>query len=383
MDDNISPLVPGTEAPALTEQDSTQEVPVVDRNWRDDLTDEQIAEIRERATALLKKHPVLTGACLTMQTARQLYNLATYALHQHLERLHVRPEEGVEACLIDSMAHAGMQAFSRDKVLKGLKDYALPFAMAEYQQELAELAEEERNEQEHASRARKQQPVPISFPLDLGGATTIVRDRPVILGGSPALVSHLLDKAVNAALLKLDLGEHDPRIVVLRLANRASQSPGVQLDASKDKVYVTISINQWIHCASNLSALEKFLGKWVRRCYRGRVDLLVVDDLTQAQKPVIHGQPAERIVAEAQRCIRRWAEKQHCAFLGGFPYDEEPDYRGEGWKQLEVYTDLRVASTRQTPDQANTDQVDVCLHNPFRGVNTTFALFQTARNLLR
>ena len=372
MDDNLQTLL--GDLPVITPEDTVDAVPVVE-GWKKDLSEAEVQALIDQSTKLLKKHTHLMGSALSSVCARQLYNLATFTLNRDLEELGVRQDEGVYACIIDSMGELAMKAFSRDKVVDYLKRYALPFAMSEMQRELRERDEQDQKAEAQAATIRKDVPIPVAIARDLGGPTTMDRDRTVVIAGPRKLVRLLLDKMTNEALLKPELSAYNPRIVVARLAEALSVSG----KGGKDKTYARVGARQWIGAADSPTAFEKFINRWRRACYRERIDLLVVDDITVVQKEHVKNTAPEQLVANAQRVLRKWADKATCGVLAGFPLDEIPDkFEGEAWRQLEVYTELRVVTTRP----GENGQAVLCLYNPWKGVEQAHALYSVDSKLV-
>ena len=362
------------EEPEVTEQDIVQEVPDVDET-RETLSDAEVLVARAKASRLLEKHPQLMGAGMSMTAARQLYNLATYALNRDLEALGVKQETGILAMIMESMNELAMRKFDRREVVDRLQRYALPWAAAELHCEEAEMARQREASQAKETALRSDLPVPLGFARDLvDGEQTLNRARTTVIAGLPHLVRLLLDKAVNTALLTKDT-PHSPRVVVVRLVSEMLAAADRSVQAMRGKAYVSVGASLWTACAEHPAQLARFLFKILKRTYKNRCDLLVVDEIGQAQKELMPGAPAESTAASAQRAMRKWADQNHAALLCGMSLEKVPEkLDSHGWQQLEVYTDLRVVTARPAAHEAG--KTAICLYNPWKGgEETAFALF--------
>lgn len=379
MDDRLNEL--SITPPEITEDDTTQDVPVVEHNVKSKMTEEQFAEAKARATAILKQHPHIVGTCLTMKVARQLYNLATYTLREQLGELKVKPEDGIESILVDSMAEVGMQAFSRDQVLEGLQKYALPFTAAELHKEEEETAKEDRAERAKSEAARKNTRIPTGFRLDVDGEPMMARDRSVLLIGKPRPVDLLLNKLVSAAMAKPEQGTSNPRIVIIRLlASVQAESNVINAEANRDKAYVAIGSNQWVNAAANPTTFGKFMDRWLKRTYKNRCDLLVVDDLWSAFVQAADKPGDLSAIPYIHRVLRKWADHATCGLVGGLPLKSTLDPKDPKLGTIGVHAELREVTTHKTQEQTTT--VDVCLSKPW-SPEAAHVLFEADESLFK
>jgi hypothetical protein len=364
MDDTEALEEQFPEMPELSTADTAEYAPVLDPAWKDNFPAEEIEKIKERSQRLVKKHDHLVATCVVMGAARQLYNLALVALDRDLRALGCTMEDGTFACITDSMQAASMEGYRRDHVLQKLQKYCLPFMMSELQREEEEVRRADRKAEQLAAEARKGVGIPVGFKLEATGTSTLGRDRTTLLVGPPRLVAHALSLATHAALLKPERSDYDPRVVVLRLAAEAFVNRDASKKATTNLNHLRVGVQQWMHKAESVKGWTKFLQPWLRRTYRNRVDLLVVDDLSMAQSPVLVGAPPHVTAAKSQHVLRRWADQHACAILAGLPLDiPVAEMTDETWRKLEVHTDVRVVATRPCEDQS---KVQVCLFNPWR-----------------
>jgi hypothetical protein len=372
----VNEILKDQEEPELTEADIQQEVPVADLG-REALTDEQIAKAQKKAKKLMDKYQHIMGEALTLVVARQLYNTTLYALGRDLEALKVKQQDGVLAVIVDSMSEMAMKAFRRDKLVEGLQKFGLPLAMTELHREEREMAEADAAAKAVEDKGRSSSEIPIGFSLDLGGPTTMSRDRSVILVGPVKLVEGLLLRASHHALLKKEEGPSSPRVVTVHCASRMK----VATDKAQDRTILTLGASSWTACAENPTAMGHYMTKILRRTYKNRCDLLLVDDLCASQRAPMVGMPTDAHAASAHRAIRRWADEAKSAVLVGLPLKELPEnYNSHGWQQLEVHSEVRIAMTRSV--EGDDSKVAVCLYNPWKGPQSAHALFTISKELV-
>ena len=366
------------EAPPEVE-DILQQVPAIPADWREKLTDEQFAKIKEKMSKLLGKDNHIRFTCMVLIAARQLYNLGRFALARDMDLRGYKPEDGVQACLEDAMADASMREYTRTKVRDKMTNFVLPFLAAEIQQEMEELKKSEQTNDEKVKQWAEKFRVPIGFPVAKDGLSSLDRSRSLILVGPIKAVKYIMDQAQNHLITTTGKNSQTPRQSVIRFSDQVSIPQNATRKGSTDQQLVCIPSSQWIAKADTGKGFDKFVTPWNRRCCHEHADLLIFDDLSMMQKEILTDAPPQRNAAAAQKFIRRWADNHGCAVMAAINISDPVfDREEDAWSTLEVHSDLLFVDVVVEGDVAH-----LRLYKPWEGKDSVFHAFHVDPKLIK
>lgn len=323
------------------------------------------------------------GACSVMLAARRIYMATLVDLDNRLKEMKkIKDRDGVRTIITDNLANfARKQEYTRQEVIKATQNVVLPWMMATQQAETEVARVEEAHRQREAEERVKGVAVPIgfahNFTNDEGFINTVGRQRSLVFMGKPGAVKLLLHSAKVAAL-KTRETQDAPKMRVLHLSSYDQPYRNVSRRANRDRQELTLGPDQWNGKFANARGGAKFLAGWLRMIKKGRIDLLVVDDLTKLMPERKNRDPHEA-AAFAQKFMRTWCNKVGCALVAGLPVTEDmapgamPKLSQQG-STLEVYSDLRrimVCDGEYDPDY-ECETYDLKLDTgvmPFKGVD--------------
>jgi len=312
------------------------------------MDEKELRGIGKRAQKLVDKDRQLQQAAVILRDSRRLYILGRSAISRRLGELGHAPDDGVEFAIVHSMNEASMASFERQEVFDSLRRLMLPWVTFELAAEKEREKAAEKAEEGAREAERRQKAVPTGLPLWPDGAGDLPRGgEVVVLAGSREPVLRCLRAAADIAAR----GQSKPRVAAVHFLEQVYQPATIN---RTEKLVVPVGVNQWLHAATTPNGLDKFMQRWLKQTSNGRADLLLVDDLALAFRPLVSDYPEPRAAGSAQRNLRKWAEDNGCAVLAGLPLrdlaTQDPPVLDADWEQLRAYA--RLLFVRETTDGA-------------------------------
>jgi hypothetical protein len=290
---------------------------------------------------LIKKNPRIAKAYFSMIAAIRLYNTALAAITDECLQAELgEASEGVAFILKNSVREATGKEFARTTLQSHVQQHVLEFLAMELALEKEQERAEELRDESAAAAARRTERLFVGRKLCCGDDDTISRDRTVLLVGAENAIGRLL------AGIQGVCESHGTTVGHLLAYMR--QNTDVTRKNNTDQLYFALGVNYWVNSAASRRKFTELLNKLRHRMKRNCVDLLFVDDLSQAQEAG-SSLPVALRAHGAERTIRRCADETGMAVIAGLPCDDvNPADRD--WDKLEVYTDLRFVSISENRD---------------------------------
>lgn len=301
---------------------------------------EELAALGQKVNKVTSEDTQLQQAALVLRDSRRLYTLGRAAISRRLDELGYKPDSDIEPVLVEAMNHAAMQEFTRGEVAEAMQHLILPFlafelAAEQAREEIVEKEVQTKEEEEH-----RQTRVPIGTTL-YGSAP----DSQLARGEVTIIVSRRDDvKAKLDEVAKFVPTLTGRRVACIRFVDTLKEHTVIN---RFEKEVLDVGVNRWLQCATTFNNLSSFLKGWMRQTYKSRLDLLLIDDISQAVREPVVGYPVERMAAAANKNLRRWAKENGCAVLAGLPLTadiELPtlDDAGFGWNELRQFARVLV-----------------------------------------
>jgi hypothetical protein len=315
------------------------------------LTKEEVAALEEVVKKVMEDKWV-QGACSVMLAARRVYMATLVDLDNRLKEMKkVKDRDGVRTIITDNLANfARKKEYTRGEVTKAVQNVVLPWLMATQQAEDEVARQEARFAEREVEERAKGVAVPIGFAHkfvdDEGFVTEVGRQRTLVFMGHTGAVKLLLHSAKVAAL-KVKEAQNAPKMRVLHLSEYDHGHQNVSRRSNRERQELVLGPSQWHGKFSNARGGAKFLSGWLRMIKKGRIDLLIVDDLTK-MLPERKGRDPHEAAAFTQKFMRTWCNKAGCAMVAGLPTGDthEPPELSKAGSTLEVYSDLRRVTVR-------------------------------------
>lgn len=345
------PSAPGQEKPTPSSSDTLKPVPPEQKPI--ERTDEELEAIAAESQKLAEKDFAVQSCCVTLLLARQLYYAGLETLRGRMEELKHKPEDGIEAHLVKSMAEAAKGPFERQTIMDKLSKHTMSWLAATIASENEAERRRRAGVEEALDTHRRTLEVDIGFRWvhpDDQELRTISRKRTVVLAGPGGAVKYLLDRALETLRATKDAGPTAPVPKCMRLV----------LDENRDvtkkrsgNTYRAVSYSQWNRKLKNPNQVVKVLQPFLRNMKQMAIDLLIIDDLSQVMPPGIVGAAPARTAGQALRHLRNWADEVGCGILAGLPMPNRqsvPEFGSDDdFSQLEVYSELRVVEFEEGP----------------------------------
>jgi hypothetical protein len=137
-----------------------------------------------------------------------------------------------------------------------------------------------------------------------------------------------------------DMANRDKQTAV-RLLEQVKQAE-TSKKANVDQLRFDLGVNHWVNFASSARKVGELLNNLLHKLKNNRLDLFVVEDLSQA-KDAASSLPVQLRANAAHKTIRKLADQVGAAMICCLPMDEV-DPKDSAWSNLEIYTDLRFVS---------------------------------------
>ena len=316
------------------------------------MTKEEV-EALEEAVKKVMEDKWVSGACSVMLAARRIYMATLVDLDNRLKEMKkLKDRDGVRTIITDNLANfARKTPYTRQDVTKAVQNVVLPWLMATQQAE-DEIARVEAAVAEKEAEERLQGvDIPIGFAHTFDDTTgfvnSVTRQKTLVLMGHTGAVKLLLGLAKVAAL-KVKETQNAPKMRVMHLSSFDPGYRNVSRRANRDRLEVTLGPDQWQGKFGNTKACGRFMSTWVRMLKKGRVDLLIIDDLSKLM-PERKGRDPQEAAAFAQKFMRSWCNKAGCALLAGLPTGDAHDQPelSKGGSTLEIYSHLRRITVKE------------------------------------
>lgn len=363
-----TPLPPSR--PSDEENNVREEVRLPDESAVAELSEEEVAKVKETALKLLKSDTGVHNACVNLVFARRLYNVALQSLNRCMDRL--QKEQAIELFLSEAMKHQSGQEFTREELLDQLSRSTLPWLASEIKEEKDRERELAAGEAAAEEIWRRDQIIPIAFEPEpnwdtrsIHGLPGIGRKKTMTLAGHPGAVRCVLDLLMTFAL-RLKENQKFQRPSVLRLADEMIEHNVLHERGSL--VFRKVGVNRWLHAGRTVKIMHDTISPFLPSLLRNRIDLCLVDDLSQLREPIAEGLEPWIVAGGVQRTVHKWAQESGCALICGVPFttDRDVTQHWDGitldnkWTQLEVYTDLIQLVV--TEDSETTYQINAMRH---------------------
>ena len=353
-----------------------EEVRLPDPEADRELTEEQIRKMRATGLELMQKHIGVGNACINLVIARRLYNVALQSLNRAMDDL--QKEQAIELFLIDAMKHQAAIEFTREDLLDHLSKSTLPWLVAEINsekdRELQAAAEDVAKEE----IARRQQQLPLVFEPgndwaeryqgggQFQGFPAYNRARTLTLAGHPRAVGIAMDLLASFAM-KIKETVSFQRPTVLRLTTEMINH-NVAIEKESQPLF-KVGINRWLDCGRSVRAIWDTLRPFYGMLVRSRVDICLIDDLSQCKQSSVEMEPWY-LAGVAQKTFRKWADEAGCCLVAGVPFVSANeitkhwdgiDINHAKWNQLNTYTDLVELHVEEDKD----DTYKITAKRPF------------------
>lgn len=256
--------------------------------------------------------------------------------------------------LINAAAMQAQHPFEENQLFDGMLKTVFPWmrdVVAKHNEAQAKSQKEAFNE---AEKNRVASPVGINLPIMSDKPSDpLDRNTPVLLVGESKFVRYLIESRLLAAAE----GENNV-CQVIRLAS--TETPAE--DTAK---ICFLRKSLWEDCTATNDSFQRVYSNHILPRLNSSADLLIVDDLRNARIG-LEFSSLTTVVNEAQKRLKRWAEKAGCLLVGCLPLNRQlkakelnlPEY-----ETLRIHNLLRgVAGEKVTVDGSACYRIFVGLH---------------------
>ncbi len=304
---------------------------------------------------LTEERPELKVAVASMIAFRRMYAVALREVNELVEAAreeYAAKGEEVPVVLADFAVQYAMylssKPFNEHDLMDGMVKTVLPWLTELVDKHVTHDQKEELSALAAENEARKGRPVPIGFKhTPTQESTSLTRDRALVLVGWSNAVRWLLDQACEQVLKAKD----EQTYTILRFMTNA---PKAQDQHAR---LVRLGKSAWAGCTNSDRDLDTMVTQYVSTVIGGNIDLVVCDDMGEANSTGFVGRLDAARAGDANRRFRRWCDNMGAAFLGAMPYftPELPDFSGPEWEQLKTFAHVRPV---QVLDGAEFDKAD-------------------------
>lgn len=272
-----------------------------------------------------------------MVASVRLYNVALAAINDECLQAKLGEDStAIAYILANSVRKITSKEFERSNLSQHIQMHVLEFMAMELSLEEQRDNRLLRKDVEKEEAARRQRLVAVSYALvDPNSYLGIDRDRTMLLVG-PRLV---LQEITGAAMSVANINKQ----TAVRLLDTMQQNTNVSRKATTNQWRFELGQQHWLNFASSHRKVGELLNRLAHHLRGNRLDLLIVEDLSQAQE-ASSALPVQLRANNAQRTIRKYADSNGVAVICCLPMEEDPDPSDKAWERLEVYTDLRFVS---------------------------------------
>jgi hypothetical protein len=323
---------------------------------------ELIQSASEKMRELLAKGDYLE-LFVSMKTLRQAYGLFYKYLQEKLKTdpsLKDFNNELLEDFFVSSIQYASLRPFDSILFLQTFKKHVVPNLtnLVNYlfhSSSTAAVEDEEENQENQNSLVEDKEMNYYPFTtwklhVDDPG---LPNDKPITLVGQEKLLKYLLK------LLMWESYSNFHTLVHLR-------GPLTSLeDAPPSSRYIPVDYRDWRGCANSESSLITFLHNFVFDKINDRVDLIIIDDLSNCytSKNSYENRPAAAKAGDANKVISSLCSRFYCPVVCclplSFPYDSEetlqpPDVNTLDYEQLKYFSYLTTVykiKDKEYPDK--------------------------------
>lgn len=267
----------------------------------------------------------------SMLASRQLYAMCLYELERLCEETDFKRATKAEGkdnlavgktlteaqalmlkeILINAAAMQAQQPFEENQLFEGMVKTVFPWmrdVVAKHNEAQAKAQKEAFNE---AEKARVALPVGINLPI-LADKPEELLDRrtPILLVGESKFVNYLIEFRLS----EVTDGETNVRQAI-RLAS--TETP--KEDTAK---ICFLKKSLWEDCTSSNDAFQRVYSNHILPKLNNSADVLIVDDLRNARLGLDFSS-LTTVANEAQKRLKRWAEKAGCLLVGCLPLNRQ------------------------------------------------------------
>jgi hypothetical protein len=284
------------------------------------------SRLGNKADELIKRQDI-KQAVGSLIAARQLYSMARAGLEELLVA-EGDDAPSLEEVFLHAVNQAALQPFEEAVLIRGFQETVFPWMIETYKAHTEAERATAAGERVEAERERRATAVPVGLTVE-PGVVGLPRTRTLVLYGWRPAVLCALDKIAASA--------SEAGSLVLRLS--ADRRPVGPPDGD---FLVRISPNYWEGSANTTDAFHEMVALRAGAVLHTVPDLVVVDDLAEAYTSGLLGRAREARAADAQKRVRKWADKIGAAVVGGVPLlgDDVPEPSGLGWDNLKSFTTL-------------------------------------------
>lgn len=296
-------------------------------------SEDDIKRLGARAQKLLEKNPRVAKAFFSMIASVRLYNVALAAINDECIHNKLGDDSGAIAFILaNSVRKVTAKEFERRELAQHIQQHALEFMAMELSLEEKRDDMVLREDLEREVELRKEQLVAVSHALVRpDGYFGIDRSRSIFLVGARDVLREIVEETVGIANIN--------KQTVIRLLSTMKQHTDVSRAANTNQWRFELGQQHWINFADSHRKVGELMNRMAHKLRGNRVDLLVVEDISQATDATSQLPPQLRSNG-AQRAIRRYADENGTAVICCLPL-EDADPADKAWDRLEVYTELR------------------------------------------
>lgn len=311
-------------------------------------------------TRLTKTNPKLLATVASMIGLRRAYAVAYRELQDQIQASQDKLDEQkagetlpAELCdfAVQYAMWAASKPFNEHDMMTGVLETILPWladvvdahTSADERAATEELAE--RNERRRNTR------LPVGFKHtpaeeDCG----VARDRALVLVGWEPAVRWLMDEMCSNVL---NARENDFRIV--RLMTR----PPVA--GEQHARMVRLAPSAWAGVANTDRDIDKMVFEFIEPTAGGPIDMVAIDDLSQAFTGGFVGRSPFANAGDAHRRLRKWTDKMGAGLVAAVPLEsfQLPDFGGSEFEQLKTFANLRPVTVTDGASEEKGDHYKV------------------------
>lgn len=256
--------------------------------------------------------------------------------------------------LVNAAAMQAQQPFEENQLFDGMLKTVFPWmrdVVSKHNEAQAKAQKEAFNEVE---KARVATPVSINLPvLSEKPDEQIDRNMPVLLVGESKFVRYLIESQISSAAD----GDGNVRQII-RLAD--TETPAE--DTAK---ICFLRKSLWADCTASNDAFQRVYSSHILPKLNNPADLLVVDNVRNARLGLDFSS-LTTVANEAQKRLKRWAEKAGCLLVGCLPLNrplKAKELNLPEYETLRIHNILRgVAGEKVTVDGSDYYRIFVGLH---------------------
>lgn len=298
-------------------------------------TDEELQQLRDKASQFMKKDRETTAASATLLLARRLYSTAMYSLQTRAKAAKV--DERVVSYIVGAIGQQAMAPFERASLLEEIAEGTIPWLTAEIADANAREQKAAKSQAQQTDEQRRKTPLPLPFQLHADSPMPPVLPRlaPQAVAGSAMQVTAVLSRIA-------DLAEKANK-TTLRLVPGTRPTSGF---TRKNVLTHEVGINTWLQAGSSFGRFIELVDR-VRPSFQGgKLDLIVIDNPRGLYEDY-NAFDIEQQAAHGLKILKKVCERFGCAAVLGVPVTDKPVFNvweayedvadSYSWRQLSTY----------------------------------------------